>query len=94
METQSPQGLVRISDYEALLQSKLFLHMEKSSNNFIAQNSETLSAGLFSPDITTTASQIGINHISLHVSYILLALYTGRLTFRMPRTRALKADYE
>jgi len=43
-EMQMPQGLVRISDYKALLQSELFSRMEKFSNNFIAQNSEILTA--------------------------------------------------
>ncbi len=42
METQLPQGLVRISDYKDLLQSKLFLRVQKFSNNFIDQNSEIL----------------------------------------------------
>ncbi|MBN2457248.1 MAG: class I SAM-dependent methyltransferase [Sedimentisphaerales bacterium] len=43
-EMQMPQGLVRISDYKALLQSELFSRMEKFSNNFITQNSEILTA--------------------------------------------------
>ncbi|GAJ13496.1 unnamed protein product [marine sediment metagenome] len=37
-ETQLRQGLVKISDYKALLQSALFSHMEKFSNGFIARN--------------------------------------------------------
>lgn len=44
METQLAQGLVKISDYKALLQSKLFSRMGKSSDDFISQNSKTLSA--------------------------------------------------
>jgi len=43
-EAQLLQGLVKISDYKALLQSELFSRVEKFSNNFISQNSETLSA--------------------------------------------------
>jgi len=44
METQLHQGLVKISDYKALLQGELFSRIEKFSNNFITQNRETLSA--------------------------------------------------
>ena len=43
-ETQIRQGLVRISDYKALLQSELFSRLEKFSNSFISQNNEALSA--------------------------------------------------
>jgi len=43
-ETQLLQGLVKISNYKALLQSKLFSRLEEFSNNFITQNSEALSA--------------------------------------------------
>ena len=43
MEMQLPQGLVRISDYKALLESDLFSQMEKFSNDFIGRNSKTLS---------------------------------------------------
>jgi len=43
-KVQVHQGLVKISDYKALLQSQLFSRIEKFSNNFISQNSETLSA--------------------------------------------------
>lgn len=42
-EAQLLQGLVKISDYKALLQSKLFSRVEKFSNNFVSQNSELLS---------------------------------------------------
>ncbi|MCK5472654.1 MAG: class I SAM-dependent methyltransferase, partial [Planctomycetes bacterium] len=44
MEIQLPQGLVKISDYNVLLQSELFSRMEKFSNGFVAQNNEILSA--------------------------------------------------
>jgi len=43
-EAQLHQGLVKVSDYKALLQSQLFSRIEKFSNNFISQNSEMLSA--------------------------------------------------
>lgn len=42
MEAQFCQGAVRISDYKALLQSELFLDMEKFSNNFVARNAQVL----------------------------------------------------
>jgi len=41
-EAQLHQGLVKVSDYKALLQSQLFSRIEKFSNNFISQNRETL----------------------------------------------------
>ncbi|MHC4192619.1 MAG: class I SAM-dependent methyltransferase [Planctomycetota bacterium] len=43
MKEQLPQGLVKTSDYKALLQSELFSRMEKFSNNFIGLNGDTLS---------------------------------------------------
>ena len=42
-EAQLLQGLVKIFDYKALLQSELFSRVEKFSNNFVSQNSELLS---------------------------------------------------